>query len=123
MSEKVKVIQRNLNAYLPCDSTDRELLRVAKELLKMVKELQAKPDQWNKHDTAEEPSELYFNEVYGIGSMRDQYKIAELQEQVERVRGKADSWEHSLVSELNYDYWNAIRWCQESIKQALEQKL
>ena len=54
-------------------------------------ELQAKLDQWNKHDAAEEPSELYFNEVYGIGSMRDHYKIVELQKQVEELQEKLDA--------------------------------
>jgi len=36
MNDQLKVIQRNLNAYLPCDSMDRELWRAAKELLKIV---------------------------------------------------------------------------------------
>jgi len=44
MSDRLKEIQKNLNAYLPCDSMDRELLRVAKELLKMVEELQEQVD-------------------------------------------------------------------------------
>jgi hypothetical protein len=34
---------------------------------------------WEKHMSAEEPGELYWNEVTGIGSMHDQYKIAELE--------------------------------------------
>ena len=34
---------------------------------------------WLKHKSAEDPGELYFNEVTGIGAMADQYRIAELE--------------------------------------------
>ena len=83
---------------------DRNVVLYLKEAAK-AEELQAKLDQWNKHEAAEEPAELYFNEVYGIGSMRDQYKIAELQEQVDRecvwtrVNNSYSCWDE-------YDAWS-----------------
>lgn len=41
---------------------------------------------WEKHMSAEEPSELYWNEVTGIGSMHDHYKITELESSLGRIK-------------------------------------
>ena len=102
--------------------------------------LQAKLDQWNKHEAAEEPAELYFNEVYGIGSMRDQYKIAELQEQVDRecvwtrVNNSYSCWDEydAWSTSCGEDYAIEEEWddkvpnfcgnCGGKAKEALEQK-
>jgi len=40
---------------------------------------------WSKHKSAEEPGELYFNEVTGIGAMSDQCRIAELEGEVKQA--------------------------------------
>lgn len=39
-------------------------------------------DTWKKHKSAEEPGDLYWNEVTGIGSMQDQYRISELEDRI-----------------------------------------
>ena len=69
-----------------------------------IEELEAQLAEWNKHDAAEEPSELYFNEVYGIGSMRDQYRIAELEAQLAEAQKEIDRYEKALRSSM----WKAI---------------
>ena len=48
----------------------------------------SKDGTWVKHMSAEEPAELYWNEVYGLGSMNDAYKIAELETTIEELRSK-----------------------------------